>query len=56
MNRDVAELINAILNETTTFCEECGSREICPEDECVLYRIEKIVEKELKYMKIGDGF
>ena len=33
-----------ILNETTTFCEECGSREICPEDECVLYRIEKIVE------------
>ena len=48
MDTDVSELINAILNETTIFCEECGSRESCPEDGCVLYRIEQIVEKELK--------
>lgn len=33
-----------VLNETTTFCEECSSREDCPEEECVLYRIEQIVE------------
>lgn len=33
-----------ILNQTTTFCKECSSVEHCPEDECVLYRIEQIVE------------
>lgn len=32
-----------ILNETTTFCESCQSRECCPEEECVLYRIEQII-------------
>ena len=32
-----------ILNETTTFCESCPSRECCPEEDCVLYRIEQIV-------------
>ena len=39
-----------ILNETTTFCaEECCSREICAEDECVLMRIEKIIVGENDY-------
>lgn len=33
-----------ILNEIMSFCEECSSRECCPEEECVLYRIEQIVE------------
>lgn len=32
-----------ILNEITDFCNECGSKENCPEEECVLYRIENIV-------------
>lgn len=32
-----------ILNETTNFCNECSSKECCPEEECVLYRIEQIV-------------
>ena len=38
-------MINKILNEITNFCEECGSREQCPEKECVLFRIEKIIEQ-----------
>ena len=33
-----------ILNETTKFCQQWSSRENCPENECVLYRIEKIIE------------
>lgn len=32
-----------ILNEITTFCNECASKESCSEEECVLYRIEQIV-------------
>ena len=32
-----------ILNETTTFCESCPKRECCPEEECILWRIEQIV-------------
>lgn len=35
-----------ILKEITTFCETCGSKEDCPEGECVLYRIEKIVNNQ----------
>lgn len=32
-----------VLNETTTFCNECESKECCKEEECVLFRIEQIV-------------
>lgn len=32
-----------ILTEITEFCEECPSHECCPEEDCVLYRIEQIV-------------
>ena len=32
-----------ILKEIYNFCEECPSHECCPEEECVLYRIEEIV-------------
>lgn len=35
-----------ILIEITNFCEECHSHECCPEEECVLFRIEKIIEKK----------
>ena len=34
-----------ILDETTSFCNECPSKDCCPEDECVLFRIEQIIEK-----------
>jgi len=33
-----------ILYEITNFCEECPSHDCCPEEECVLYRIEKILD------------
>ena len=33
-----------ILNEITNFCSnECGNTQNCAEEDCVLYRIEKIV-------------
>lgn len=32
-----------ILTEITDFCSECSSKECCPKEECVLYRIEQIV-------------
>lgn len=35
-----------ILTEITNFCEECPSHECCPEEECVLYRIEQILTKK----------
>ena len=34
-----------ILLEITNFCETCPSHELCSEEECVLYRIEKIILK-----------
>ena len=35
-----------ILNEITSVCENCKLHENCREEECALYRIEKIVEGE----------
>lgn len=47
-----------ILTEITNHCENCRSRESCPENECVLYRIEQIVikrkKKKNRSMKKGD--
>ena len=34
-----------ILIEIFNFCQTCPSHENCPEEECVLYRIEKIILK-----------
>lgn len=34
---------NKILLEIANFCEGCGSNCCCPEEECVLFRIEKII-------------
>ena len=44
--KEVIEKISNILNETTTFCESCASKDYCPEEDCVLYRIEKLVDKD----------
>ena len=41
-----------VLNEISNFCEECENRESCSEEQCILYRIEKIVEPELKEFEI----
>lgn len=35
-----------ILTEITDYCENCPKHECCPEEECVLFRIEQIVIKE----------
>ena len=35
-----------ILDEITSFCEGCASKECCPESDCVLFRIEQIVLEE----------
>lgn len=43
---------DAIVNEITTYCmNECPIREACAEDECVLFRIEKIVVGKEYYEK-----
>ncbi len=42
---------NKIMLEICNFCEECSSRECCPEKECVLFRIEQIVIKQRKKTK-----
>lgn len=34
-----------IMEEITDFCEECPLHECCPEEECVLYRIEQILNE-----------
>lgn len=36
-----------ILNEITNFCETCASKEECSEEDCVLYRIEKIINPSI---------
>lgn len=42
-------LENAILNEIHNFCtKECGNCKCCVEEECVLFRIEKLITKEGK--------
>ncbi|MBO7614993.1 MAG: hypothetical protein J6T15_04795 [Bacilli bacterium] len=37
-----------IMQEITQFCSTCNSSDCCPEDDCVLFRIEKIVCEEDK--------
>jgi hypothetical protein len=32
-----------IMNEITNFCENCKSHECCHEEECILFRIERII-------------
>ena len=40
-----------VLTEITNFCETCASKDSCPEEDCVLFRIEKIVEEESREEK-----
>lgn len=38
------ELSEQMLNEITLYCrDECCSSQECPEDECVLFRLERMV-------------
>ena len=37
-----------VLMEISEFCAECPSNQSCPEGECVLYRIETIIERRGK--------
>ena len=45
------DLCKAILDEITLYCrDECCSSQECPEDECILFRIERlVVESESMY-------
>lgn len=36
-------LVDSVMNEITGFCESCPSVECCPEEECVLFRIESLL-------------
>lgn len=36
---------NKILYEITEYCKNCPCKEKCSEEQCVLFRIEKIVER-----------
>ena len=40
------EKLNKILIEIAEFCNCCASKENCPEDECILFRIESIINKK----------
>ena len=44
-----------VLNETTSFCNECPRKECCPEEECVLFRIEQIILKEGERMEKSNN-
>lgn len=37
-----------VLIEVSEFCEECPSHECCPEEECILFRIEQILNQKSK--------
>lgn len=44
MSNSVNDKEKQIINEIHNFCKnECGIRESCAEDECVLFRIEKLI-------------
>lgn len=43
-----------ILYEITNFCNECPSKENCPEEECVLFRIEQEIENNTFQIEITE--
>jgi len=45
---------DAILTEITEYCRECASNNCCPEDECILFRIEQLVCNKAEVDKKGD--
>ena len=48
MNKELDKKIEEAMMQITNFCEECGSHDCCPEEECVLWRIEQTLLKEEK--------
>lgn len=36
-----------IMNEITEFCRDCESCQNCPEEDCILFRIERIIVDEI---------
>ena len=48
MKNKILKLRNKLLNESTTFCLSCNLREKCIEKECVIFRIETIIDNYLK--------
>ena len=42
LNKENKKLKESILDETTTHCNTCPNRERCPENECVIYRLETL--------------
>ena len=49
---------NDILIEISNFCETCPSHECCPEEECILYTIEQMLnssdkEKDTNYIQVN---
>lgn len=46
-NADISKIDIEIIGEIGNFCSNCPSLEKCPEDDCVLYRIEKIIERNI---------
>lgn len=44
---------NKILLEIANFCEGCNCNYCCPEDECILFRIEKIITEKKENKKNG---
>ena len=42
LSRDLHKIKQSILNETTTHCKTCSSRMCCNEENCVVYRLEKL--------------
>ena len=45
-------MIEKLLKEITDFCKECPSHECCPEEECILYRIEEITLNKKKTFQV----
>ena len=41
----IKKIRKKILKQTTSTCFNCRLRERCIEEDCVLFRIEKIIEK-----------
>ena len=49
MKEKYTEQETQILNQISDYCQsECCSCDNCPEDDCVLFRIEKIIENTTK--------
>lgn len=46
LSEELNKIKNTILKETTTHCKNCPSRMCCNEENCVVYRLEKLGTNE----------